>query len=296
MTGNSVIGDIRSDVTDIRSNQKDIKKNVSDIQVDLKEIKAALACASSGQGSVSAGLPVAPIPAMLFESLQQQLTSIQEDIIGVKRKLDRDFADVVAASSGRAETSVRRCVPVFYLSNTFKLHSCTPFVLLTRWVTPEPPAPAWRHIRNEMLPRIEGRRAQECLLTTYNSFMQAFLGRNPNVADVETNLQGFFHVAWARMATEYGWPEDSRSSARTVKTVYGWMLQRPAVMQKLKDSKLIVPSAFQIQAAIRARDARELARFNASQVPHTTIHHHAPCSLQCSFRCRLHRASKKCLQ
>ena len=260
MTGNSVIGDIRSDVTGIKT--------------DVIAIRAALACARAGQALGSAGPPAAPIPSIAFESLQQQLSSIQEDIIGVKRKLDRDFSDIVAASSGRAEAIVRRCIPVFYLSNTFKLHSCTPFVLLTRWVTPEPPAPAWRHIRNEMLPRIEGRRAQECLLTTYKSFMQAFLGKNINLADVETNVQGFFHLAWARMATEYGWAEKSRSSARTVKTVYGWLLERPALMQKLKDSKLIVPQAFHIQAAISARNSREIARFNAPQVPHTTIHHH----------------------
>jgi hypothetical protein len=293
VTGNSVIGDMRSDITDIKTN------------VNAMKGVLAVACASAGQGLASAGPHVVPILPHVHESLQQQLNSIQEDIIGMKRKLDREFSDVVPASSGRAEALTRRCVPVFYLSNTFKLHSCTPSVLLTRWVTPEPPAPAWRHIRNEMLPRIDGRRAQECLLTTYNSFMQAFLGRNPNIADVETNIDGFFHVAWARMATEYGWPENTRSSARTVKTVYGWLLQRPALMQKLKDSKLIVPDAFQIQAAIRARDSRELARFNTAQAesleqesnhlreqlasevkslhhtpPHTIIQQqqHAPCS------------------
>lgn len=304
VTGNSVIGDMRSDITDIRTNVHAIKGAL------------AVACASAGQGLASAGPPVVPILPNVYESLQQQLNSIHDEIIGMKRKLHSDFSDVVAASSGRAEANTRRCVPVFYLSNTFKLHSCTPSVLLTRWVTPEPPAPAWRHIRNEMLPRIDGRRAQECLLTTYNSFMQAFLGRNPNIADVESNIDEFFHVAWTRMATEYGWPENTRSSARTVKTVYGWLLQRPALMQKLKDSKLIVPDAFQIRAAIRARDLRELARFNSAQAdsleqessqmreqsasevkslhhtpPHTIMHHHryphAPCSLQCSLACRL---------
>jgi len=275
LTGNSVIGDIRADVTDIRA--------------DLKTLKRVLSTVSGSAGqSVVAGAVVSSIQ---FDALQQQLSTMQEDLIGVKRKLDQQ-SELVTFSSGRAEPMPRQCVPVFYLSNAFKIYSCQPFTLLTRWITPEPPAPAWRHIRNEMLPRTDGRRAQECLLTTYNGFMQAFMGRNPNISEVETNLQAYFAVAWDRMAVECGW-DAGRVPSRSVKTVYGWLRERPTAMKKLQDSKLILPATFEIQMAVDARNAREAERFRALDVGHPPIHHqnhhHTPCSLHPSFRCRLNR-------
>jgi len=102
--------------------------------------------------------------------------------------------------------------------------------------------------------------------------MQAFMGRNPNISEVETNLQAYFAVAWDRMAVECGW-DAGRVPSRSVKTVYGWLRERPTAMKKLQDSKLILPATFEIQMAVDARNAREAERFRALDVGHPPIHH-----------------------
>jgi hypothetical protein len=131
--------------------------------------------------------------------------------------------------------------------------------LLTRWLTPEPPAPAWRHIHNEMLPRTEGRRSQENLLSVYTHFMQAFLGHHVNISDVESNVEGFFQAAWARMVRVYGWGCE-KSPACTTKTVYNWLLQQPEKFQMLKNSKVVTSITFAADAASSLREQRDRAR------------------------------------
>ena len=293
VTGNSVIGDIRTDVCDLRKTNSDIQSKISTVQlascamqsevtqlrVSLTAIERALSSSSpaiqialsSGQSDGMAP-PVAPISSTELASMQHHLSIIHEELIGVKRRLESDAA--VTFSSGQTEAMPRRCVPVFYLSNSFKLSSCQPFTLLLRWVTAEPPAPAWRHIRNEMLPRTDGRRAQECLLTIYNGFMHALLGRNPNFSVVESNVRGIFDLAWNRMASACQW-EPFRLPDRSVKTVYGWLRDRPAAMKILQDTKLILPDTFELQLALRQRDARDTSRNGqsaASNVGHSAIH------------------------
>ena len=279
-----------------------MQSEVTQMRVSLTAIERALSASSpaiqialsSGQSNGMAP-PVAPISSTELASVQHHLSIIHEELIGVKRKLEIDAA--VTFSSGPTEAMPRRCVPVFYLSNSFKLSSCQPFTLLLRWVTPEPPAPAWRYIRNEMLPRTEGRRAQECLLTIYNGFMHALLGRNPNFSVVESNVRGIFDLAWNRMASACQW-EPFRLPDRSVKTVYGWLRDRPAAMKILQDTKLILPDAFELQLALRQRDARDTSRNGqsaASNVGHSalyTIHHHVPCSPLCSFRWRLNQVAE----
>jgi len=242
LSGNSVIGDTRTDVAEIKTDVAEIKQDVKALVV-------------SKFGSVG-GL-VGSVSDVGVVKIQEQLNSIQEELRCVRQKLDCP-QDVVAAAGAKV-VMPRRCVPVLYLSNSFQLSSCTPFNLLTRWVTPEPPVPAWRHIRNEMLPRSEGRRSQENLLSVYNHFMQALMGCNPNISDVEANLDSFFEVAWSRMARVCEW-DSGRSAARSTKTVYNWLLAQPEKLKLLKDSKLIVSVSFEAEAARSARFEREKAR------------------------------------
>ena len=234
LSGNSVTGDIRTDVAEIKKDVKDLASHVGSIRG-----------------------PVVSVSDMGGAKIQEQLTSMQEDLRWVKQKLEC-AQDLVAASSAQVMMP-RRCVPVFYLANSFKLYTCTPFNLLTRWVTPEPPAPAWRHIRNEMLPRVEGRRSQENLLSVYNHFMQAFLGCNPNISDVEANVDNFFQVAWSRMAQVCEW-DSERSPVRSTKTVYNWLLAQPDKLKQLKNSKVIVSVTVAAEAARSARLERETAQ------------------------------------
>ena len=240
LSGNSVAGDTRTDVTEIRKDVAVIKSTVTTLVSKVGGVVGHPGSVEIGGGRV-----------------QEQLTDIQEQLRYVRQKLDRE-SDVVAAA-GAQVVMPRRCIPVFYLSNSFKLCSCTPFNLLTRWVTPEPPAPAWRHIRNEMLPRSEGRRAQENLLSVYTHFMQAFLGNNPNISDVEANVEGFFQAAWARMVLVYVW-DSEKSPACTTKTVYNWLLQQPEKFQMLKNSKVVTSVTFAAEAASSLRQQRETAR------------------------------------
>jgi len=282
MTGNSVIGDIRSDVRAIRA---DMHQSLSTIQTALSQVSPAIHSALSSAGgsallSEGAGPAFDPHSSQEFQSVQQQLSIIHQELIGVKRRLDRD--DSITFSSGPCEAHPRRCVPVFYLSNSFKLPSCDPFTLLTRWVTPEPPAPAWRYIRNEMLPRGDGRRAQECLLSIYKEFMLAFLGRHPNLTVVESNIQACFGFAWARMASTCEW-SSSRTANRSVKTVYGWLRDRPVAMKTLQDTPLKFPEVFEVQLAMQDRNSRELTRLPIANVGHhytppytTSMYHHTP--------------------
>ena len=240
LSGNSVAGDTRTDVAEIRRDVAVIKSTVTTL---VSKVGGVV----DHPGSVEIG----------GGRFQEQLTDIQEQLRYVRQKLDHE-SDVVAAA-GAQVVMPRRCIPVFYLSNSFTLSSCTPFNLLTRWVTPEPPAPAWRHIRNEMLPRTEGRRAQENLLSVYTNFMQAFLGNNPNFSDVEANIEGFFQVAWARMARVYGWGSEKSPTCST-KTVYNWLLQHRENFQQLKDCKVVTSMSFAAEAASSARQQRETAR------------------------------------
>ena len=235
LTGNSVTSDTRTDVAEIKK--------------DIKALRSEIA---------SSGSVAHPLSDFGVANIQQQLSCIQEDVRSVKQKLGHEY-DIVAAAAGAQVIMPRRCIPVFYLSNAFKLSSITPFNLLTRWVTPEPPAPAWRHIRNEMLPRVEGRRAQENLLSTYHRFMDAFLGCSPNYSDVEANIAGFFDLAWARMVRVCNW-DSTRSPARATKTVYGWLLDQPEKLKVLQDSKLVVSVTAQVEVARNAHSTRETAR------------------------------------
>jgi hypothetical protein len=227
----------------------DTRTDVAEIKKDIKALRSEIA---------SSGSVAHPLSDYGVANIQQQLSCIQEDVRSVKQKLGHEY-DIVAAAAGAQVIMPRRCIPVFYLSNAFKLSSITPFNLLTRWVTPEPPAPAWRHIRNEMLPRVEGRRAQENLLSTYHRFMDAFLGCSPNYSDVEANIAGFFDLAWARMVRVCSW-DSTRSPARATKTVYGWLLDQPEKLKVLQDSKLVVSVAAQVEAARNAHSTRETAR------------------------------------
>jgi hypothetical protein len=67
--------------------------------------------------------------------------------------------------------------------------------------------------------------------------MEAFLGRNPDMAAIEMDLTTAFAAAWARLHRECGWSNE-RSADRSVKTVYGWLLKQPKVMTLLKDDKV----------------------------------------------------------
>ena len=238
LTGNSVTSDTRVDVAEIKAVVKVLRSEIA-----------------RGGGSALSDRSLSDIGA---SQIQHQLSCIQEDMRCVKQKLDREY-DVVAAAPGAQAIMPRRCIPVFYLSNAFKLSSVTPFNLLTRWLTPEPPAPAWRHIRNEMLPRVEGRRAQENLLSTYHKFMDAFLGRSPNYSDIESNLTGFFDLAWARIVRVYEWDSTLRSPARATKTVYGWLLEQPTKLKLLQDSKVVLSVTVQLEAAQTAHVLHENA-------------------------------------
>jgi hypothetical protein len=240
LSGNSVAGDTRTDVTEIRR--------------DVAEIKSTVTALASQVGGVAAH----PDSVTIRDSrVHEQLNDIQEQLRYVRQKIDHE-SDVIAAA-GAQVVMPRRCIPVFYLSNSFKLSSCTPFNLLTRWLTPEPPAPAWRHIHNEMLPRTEGRRSQENLLSVYTHFMQAFLGHHVNISDVESNVEGFFQAAWARMVRVYGWGCE-KSPACTTKTVYNWLLQQPEKFQMLKNSKVVTSITFAADAASSLREQRDRAR------------------------------------
>jgi hypothetical protein len=225
LTGNSVTSDTRVDVAEIKADVKALRSQIA------RGGSAALGNHSFSDVGTS--------------QIHDQLNCIQEDMRCVKQKLEREY-DIVAAAAGAQAIMPRRCVPVFYLSNAFKLSSVSPFNLLTRWLTPEPPAPAWRHIRNEMLPRIEGRRAQENLLSTYRKFMDAFIGCRPNYSDVESNITSFFDLAWARMARVCEW-DSTRSPTRATKTVYGWLLEQPTKIKLLQDSKVVVSVTVQTE-------------------------------------------------
>jgi hypothetical protein len=234
LSGNSVTSDTRADVAEIK-----------------KDVKALVSQMAKGGDSVG---PAVAFSDVGLVSIHEELSSIREELRCVKQKLDREY-DVVAAASGAQAIMPRRCIPVFYLSNAFRLSSVCPFNLLTRWVTPEPPAPAWRHIRNEMLPRVENRRAQENLLSTYHKFMEAFLGRSPNYSDVEANIVGVFDVAWSRMVRVCDWPS-TRSPSRSTKTVYGWLLEQPQKLKLLQDSKVVVSMTVEVEAARNAHASR----------------------------------------
>jgi hypothetical protein len=129
VTGNSVIGDIRTDVHDLRTTSCAMQSEVTQMRVSLTAIERALSASSpaiqialsSGQSNGMAP-PVAPISSTELASVQHHLNIIHEELIGVKRRLESDAA--VTFSSGPTEAMPRRCVPVFYLSNSFKLSVC----------------------------------------------------------------------------------------------------------------------------------------------------------------------------
>ena len=241
LTGNSATSDTRVDVAEIKADVKALRFEIAN--------GGASALSNRSRSDFCAS------------NIVEQLSCIQEDMRCVKQRLECEY-DIVAAAAGAQAIMPRRCIPVFYLSNAFKLSSVTPFNLLTRWLTPEPPAPAWRHIRNEMLPRVEGRRAQENLLSTYRKFMDAFLGSNPNYSDVESNLTGFFDLAWTRMVRVCEW-DSTRSPARATKTVYGWLLEQPSKLKLLLDSKLVLSVTVQVEAVRSAHVMHEDARHAA---------------------------------
>jgi hypothetical protein len=233
LTGNSVSGDTRTDVAEIRTQVEEIRSTVT---------------------SMAAHIGIVERRPMSTCRMEQQLEDIHKELRCVRQRIHCE-ADVVAAA-GTQVVMPRRCVPVFYLSNSFKLFSCQPFTLLIRWVTPEPPAPAWRYIRNEMLPRTDGRRSQENLLSVYNHFMQAFMGSNPNISDIEANIDFFFQAAWSRMVRVCEW-DSGRCPTCTTKTVYNWLLEKPEKLKLLKNSKVVTSVSFAAEAAASARQARD---------------------------------------
>ena len=221
VTGNSVVGDIRIDVSAVLN-------EVAHIRADVAIVRA---------GSGINAHQNADSSCIHCDKRSSELDEMKEDLRFVRQRLEQQdrstHAAVVQAGHGG-----RRCIlPVFYLANSFVLPSYTPFNLFTRWFSPEPPTPALRHITNEMLPRVAGRRLQENLLSTYRKFMEVFLGRNPDISIIETDLTTAFTAAWTRLHRECGWSNE-RSADRSVKTVYGWLLQQPKVLTLLKDDKV----------------------------------------------------------
>lgn len=224
VTGNSVIGDIHRHVAVIRP-------EVTAIRADVAEIRALIS-ARSGP-IVTAGVST----SSRIHCDNHILVELMEDVRRIRQKIEVQGTQIQSAIPAFRAVLPHRCVPVFYLANSFVLASYTPFNLLTRWLTPEPPAPALRHITNEMLPRVEGRRKQENLLSTYHQFMQALLGCNPDFQYIDMDLQMVFEVAWARMTQICGWGKDCLPE-RSVKTVYGWLLKTPDMLRQLKDTKV----------------------------------------------------------
>lgn len=226
VSGNSCVGDIRIDVAAIRP-------VVQAIHAEVAALRASCGITSSMVAS-----PIANPQSCEFAEMR-------DDIRHIRRKLDDITSSSVIPASDAGAVLQRRCVPVFYLANSFILASYTPFNLFTRWFSPDPPAPALRHIRNEMLPRTAGRRLQENLLSTYRKFMEAFLGRSPDVATIELDMATAFAAAWTRLRRMYGWDRQTvtgcdieHSAERAVKTVYGWLLKEPSLLQRMRDEKV----------------------------------------------------------
>ena len=223
VTGNSVVGDIRIDVSAVLD-------DVAHIRADVAVIRAGSSISTNQNADSSSVLGDK-------RSLELELAEIKEDLRFVRQRLEQQDTNRHAAVVHAGHGAMRCVVPVFYLANSFVLPSYTPFNLFTRWFSPDPPTPALRHIKNEMLPRVAGRRLQENLLSTYHKFMEVFLGRNPDIAAIEMDLTTAFTAAWARLDRACSWSNE-RSADRSVKTVYGWLLKQPDVLKLLKDDKV----------------------------------------------------------
>ena len=231
VSGNSVVGDIRIDVAAIRP-------VVNAIRDDVAALRACCGKNSNDQFAVGASPIVNPKSAC-------ELLDMRDDLRHIRRRLDEIASYSVTSAPAAGAVLDRRCVPVLYLANSFVLASYTPFNLFTRWFSADPPAPALRHIRNEMLPRTAGRRLQENVLSTYRKFMEAFLGRSPDVATIELDMATAFAAAWTRLRRMYGWDrptvtgcDNDHSAERAVKTVYGWLLKEPILLKQLIEEKI----------------------------------------------------------
>jgi hypothetical protein len=226
VSGNSCVGDIRIDVAAIRP-------VVQAIHAEVTALRA------------SCGINSNMVASPTTNPRSCEFVEMRDDLRYVKRKLDDITSSSVVSASDAGAVLQRRCVPVFYLANSFILASYTPFNLFTRWFTADPPAPALRHIKNEMLPRGERRRNQENLLSTYRKFMEALLGRDPDVTSIEMDLTPAFTAAWCRLQRMYGWDRptvtgggNDHSAERSVKTVYGWLQKEPSILQRMRDEKV----------------------------------------------------------
>jgi len=89
--------------------------------------------------------------------------------------------------------------PVFYLNRCFRLENgIRTEGLFYKWYTPDGNIPAYKDIRNSMLPDGESRRSQESLLSRFRSLMEFMSGTTPHHF-MTRDLPAAFHLCWARL-------------------------------------------------------------------------------------------------
>jgi hypothetical protein len=124
-----------------------------------------------------------------------------------------------AANAPAPHSFGQRQTPVFYLNQSWRLpNGIQPEALFYKWFVPDANVPAYKDIRNQMLPESSLRRSQESLLSKFRSIMGCLVGSTPShwiTRDVTTA----FALCWKRLQCVCKFPDSIVNGAAI--TVYG---------------------------------------------------------------------------